>query len=83
MPMQDVDDLPRAPWGVSAAYLYTLDLDGPALAWEYLRRNARYRAEYHASARLPLAWAERWGLRCCRRPMARRAGGAPAMAIPP
>ena len=26
------EDLPHAPWGVSAAYLYVLDLDDPALA---------------------------------------------------
>lgn len=26
-------------WYPTAAYLYTLHLDGPALAWEYLRRN--------------------------------------------
>ena len=25
------------PWYPTAAYLYTLHLDGPALAWEYLR----------------------------------------------
>ena len=27
-----------------ATYLYALDLDGPALAWEYLRRHPGYRA---------------------------------------
>jgi hypothetical protein len=68
MTTRDVDDLPHAPWGVAAAYLYTLDLDGSALAWEYLRRNGRYRAEYERSTRRRVAWAERWGLRCCRRP---------------
>ena len=30
-------------WHVGAAYLYILHLDGSALAWEYLRRNADYR----------------------------------------
>ena len=30
-------------WHVGAAYLYVLHLDGSALAWEYLRRNADYR----------------------------------------
>lgn len=29
-----------------AAYLYVLRLDGPELAWEYLRRNERYRAQW-------------------------------------
>jgi len=58
-----------APWRAAAAYLYTLDLDGPALAWEYLRRNAGYRAEWLGrQCRVP---ASRWGLRCCRRPAAR------------
>jgi len=33
-------------WHPAAAYLYALTLDGPALAWEYLRRNPRYRAVY-------------------------------------
>ncbi|MFC3682952.1 DNA -binding domain-containing protein [Hydrogenophaga luteola] len=48
------------PWHASAAYLYVLHLDGPALAWEYLRRHPGYR----------LAWltqdsgtAKTWGLR--------------------
>ncbi|MFV3093976.1 transcriptional regulator domain-containing protein, partial [Pseudomonas sp. GW6] len=30
-------------WYPTAAYLYTLHLDGPALAWEYLRRHPDYR----------------------------------------
>jgi hypothetical protein len=38
-----------ATWRAGAAYLYTLDLDGPALAWEYLHR----------------ADAVRWGLKYC------------------
>lgn len=50
-------------WRAQAAYFYVLDLDGPALAWEYLRRNAAYR----------MAWMNRgrgvdgapWGLRSC------------------
>lgn len=59
------DDLPP-PWGVSAAYLYTLDLDGSALAWEYLRRHDGYRAAWLALGRK--GDAERWGLRQRRRP---------------
>ena len=35
-----------APWRAAAAYLYTLDLDGPALAWEYLRRHPGYRTAW-------------------------------------
>jgi len=49
-----------APWHATAAYLYTLDLDGPALAWEYLRRHSGYRSEWLALGRR--VDAERWGL---------------------
>ena len=80
MTTRDVDDLPHAPWGISAAYFYTLDLDGPALAWEYLRRNARYRDDYE-TARRRSVWIERWGLRCCRRPTEGCARGASALAL--
>ncbi|BEP62307.1 DUF2285 domain-containing protein [Variovorax sp. V213] len=68
MTKRDIDDLPRAPWCVSAAYFYALDLDGPALAWEYLRRHPRYRAEYGTSMRLHCAWPARWGLRVAEDP---------------
>lgn len=49
-------------WQPSAAYLYVLHLDGPALAWEYLRRHPDYRHDWlrhrsHADV------ARRWGLR--------------------
>ena len=60
-------DGPAAPWSAGAAYLYTLDLDGPALAWEYLRRHPGYRMAWQGG-RLQRNRAEvhRWGLRCCR-----------------
>lgn len=64
------EDLPSAPWAVSAAYLYTLDLDGPALAWEYLRRHPRYQADW---ARRRFVSFGRWGLRKRRGPPSRRA----------
>ena len=32
-------DRSAEPWYATAAYLYVLHLDGPALAWEYLRRH--------------------------------------------
>lgn len=67
------EDLPNAPWGVSAAYLYTLDLDSPTLAWEYLRRHPQYRAD---CARRRGASFERWGLRRRRRPLSRCARSA-------
>lgn len=54
-----------APWCAGAAYLYALDLDGPALAWEYLRRHPGYRTDWlRASRRRRHAIAVRWGLRC-------------------
>ena len=39
-------DRSAEPWYATAAYLYVLHLDGPALAWEYLRRHPRYRADW-------------------------------------
>ncbi|MBN8750027.1 MAG: hypothetical protein J0I65_21290 [Variovorax sp.] len=64
-------DAPAAPWCAGAAYLYTLDLDGPSLAWEYLRRHPGYRQAWqrgHLDGRLRGHSREphRWGLRCCR-----------------
>jgi hypothetical protein len=46
----------------SAAYLYVLHLDQPALAWEYLRRNPEYRRDWLDPQRRPVA-ARRWELR--------------------
>ncbi|WP_396956451.1 DUF2285 domain-containing protein [Nitrosomonas sp.] len=50
------------PWYPTAAYLYTLHLDGPALAWEYLRRHPEYRRDWLRRRRRPQAGG-RWGLR--------------------
>lgn len=51
-------------WHPMAAYLYVLHLDGPALAWEYLRRNSEYQRDWlsprDASAEV---LACPWGLR--------------------
>ena len=58
-----------APWRAAAAYFYTLDLDGPALAWEYLRRHANYRSDW--LSRQSRTSASHWGLQSCRRPAAR------------
>ena len=52
-----------AHWHPSAAYLYVLHLDGPALAWEYLRRNPDYRHAWQSRRRGPQHEAHRWGLR--------------------
>lgn len=50
------------PWHASAAYLYALHLDGPALAWEYLRRHPGYRSAWRMQATDAIA-ARPWGLR--------------------
>jgi hypothetical protein len=50
-------------WHPSAAYLYVLHLDGPALAWEYLRRNPEYRRAWQRHRHRPQHEALRWGLR--------------------
>ncbi len=53
-------------WHAAAAYLYALTLDGPALAWEYLRRNPRYRAVFDLHVRGSedeVGHAAPWGLR--------------------
>ena len=58
-------DTTPSPWAAPAAYLYALDLDGPALAWEYLRRHPGYRAAWLGAPRKRrAASAPRWGLRC-------------------
>lgn len=73
------EDLPSAPWGVSAAYLYMLDLDDPSLAWEYLRRHPGYRSDWARRKRL-VSFAC-WGLRCRRRPRHGRAQCTAAVAV--
>jgi hypothetical protein len=50
-----------APWKSGAAYLYTLHLDGSALAWEYLRRSPDY-CRYWTSPRRTPERAADWGL---------------------
>jgi hypothetical protein len=53
----------NAPWTVNAAYLYVLHLDGPSLAWEYLRRNPAYQEEWRqCSERDSVKASESWGL---------------------
>lgn len=49
-------------WYPTAAYLYVLHLDDPALAWEYLRRHPDYRRDWLRRHRQPDA-AHAWGLR--------------------
>ena len=65
-----------ASWRATSAYLYTLDLDGPALAWEYLRRHPAYCADWSGMPRAQRhSGAARWGLRFRRRSAARRTPG--------
>ena len=67
MTMLSDTDVSAAPWSAGAAYLYTLELDGPALAWEYLRRHPGYRTDWQGGRlQRNRAAAHRWGLRCCR-----------------
>lgn len=46
-------------WESSAAYLYVLHLDAACIAWEFLRRNPRYRQTWRQ--REP-GTARLWGL---------------------
>jgi len=55
-------------WYPTAAYLYVLHLDAPALAWEYLRRHPDYRFDWLRRRRRPDA-AQRWGLRLLENPV--------------
>lgn len=75
----NLEDLPSAPWGVSAAYLYVLNLDDTGVAWEYLRRHLGYRADW--ARRKRVVSFTRWGLRCCRRSRPGRALCASAVAV--
>lgn len=49
-------------WQSPAAYLYVLRLDGPSLAWEYLRRNPEYRADWTLRNRENCDTAGQWDL---------------------
>jgi len=60
--MEAIDTHHRHSWYPSAAYLYVLHLDGPALAWEYLRRHPDYQRDWQRRRHRPDA-AQRWGLR--------------------
>jgi hypothetical protein len=71
----------RAEWRPREAYQYVASLDGPLLAWEYLRRNARYRADWDQRTHLSAEAACRvWGLLRPRRPCARWAPGTTDLA---
>lgn len=56
-----------AAWHPAATYLYVLYLDGPSLAWEYLRRNPEYQRGWrHRRGRA--RQAQGWGLRLLENP---------------
>lgn len=50
-------------WHPVAAYLYVLHLDGPALAWEYLRRHPDYQRDWRRHRHHAVRMAHHWGLR--------------------
>lgn len=52
-----------ADWQPTAAYLYVLHLDDPALAWEYLRRNPAYQHDWSRCDANFTQPSHRWGLR--------------------
>ncbi|MEJ1962250.1 MAG: DUF6499 domain-containing protein [Gammaproteobacteria bacterium] len=56
-------------WQSTAAYLYVLMLDNPALAWEYLRRDPAYRALWPPQgSSLSTPIGSKWGLQFRRGP---------------
>lgn len=61
-PRKRADGAPLPSWRAGAAYLYALQLDGPSLAWEYLRRNPEYRYDWYSEPRDPTRFITRWGL---------------------
>lgn len=54
--------VPVIGWRPVAAYFYLLHLDGPGLAWEYLRRNSSYLESWRgqSSCRTAQPWGLRW-----------------------
>jgi len=57
------------PWRASSAYLYILQLDGPALAWEYLRRNPDYRYQWQSGElEAHSEFVTQWGCRVAEDP---------------
>lgn len=70
-------------WRTSSAYDYLEQLDPPALAWEFLRRNPAYRQEFAELSRTgPIdsdaaaALVQRWGLQFRGGSSAHRRGNA-------
>src|SRR5581483_4101196 len=54
--------LSNMPCQCLAAYLYVLQLDRAALAWEYLRRNPTYRRCWNEEVASGCQAARQWGL---------------------
>lgn len=61
--------MPVNDWRSPAAYGHSKHLTAAGFAWEYLRRNADYRQDFRAAAKVrrqnpaPDAFPRRWGLR--------------------
>jgi len=68
----------RPDWRSASAYEYLQELNSAGIAWEFLRRNAEYCADYanpefRAALDAGSAGPERrWGLTFCGRPNAKR-----------
>ncbi len=69
-------------WHLTARYAYTLHLDGPALAWEYLRRNQSYQKDWEQCDQYPEA-AKRWDLYFMEDPLLDAVEAQPAWLIDP
>lgn len=69
-------------WRPSAAYIYTLHLDGPGLAWEYLRRHPNYQRDWQQNEAAS-AVAQRWGLHALEDPRLDARSAQPLWTIDP
>jgi hypothetical protein len=59
--------MPESDWRSSHAYAFLNDAEAADFAWEFLRRNEKYREDHRnlqSEAPSPLSWhfRQRWGL---------------------
>ncbi|MHB8886147.1 MAG: transcriptional regulator domain-containing protein [Methylovirgula sp.] len=65
--------MPKEDWRSPTAYDYTRDLNSSEFAWEFLRRNPDYRADFSNDRTESVSeesLGRRWGLRFPERPSA-------------